>query len=463
MHSKTTYIAAVCLLLAIPWHVQAKDNKGFEPSGQFDYDVSEKDLKSGDDYENIAPDPHSNRQSKEKKTQSDMKTCLEEAPKILDGDRTISTIRTFESCRHSLSRSFPLTHFYYGLMRMSGIGCDPDLKDALNSLTIAAESDIAGAQAELADYYASGRGIKKNINLEMAKKWLARLAAQRDPRAKIAARTLCGMAIGSNDGPSSAQWCSEAGLKHRDPEGLRLLGDARMLGIGFDRDPKIAAELYRESANMGHVPAMTELGHELSTGANIPADEKLAMEWLMKASDAGDATAAWLASGLAEYGFADQAPDPELAAKLIEKAAKSGHAEAQNSLGMRLLGKEIPETDKALVWLHKAAAQQHAGAMAAIGNLYLKQNPAEAERWFRKAATLGRADAMRNLCDLYERGAKGVKKDPEAALAYAKLWAETEPEAGSCRLADYLSAGIGCSPDSEAAQKIRDICQNSEE
>jgi TPR repeat protein len=60
-----------------------------------------------------------------------------------------------------------------------------------------------------------------------------------------------------------------------------------LLGEGLPRNPERALELFRRSAETGHVVAAAKLGWMLVTGAGSPVDRPEGLRWLRKAAMAG--------------------------------------------------------------------------------------------------------------------------------------------------------------------------------
>ena len=92
------------------------------------------------------------------------------------------------------------------------------------------------------------------------------------------------------------------------------------------------------------------------------------------------------------------------AVKWFRKAAKQGHLEAQDNLGLCYrdglgVAKDYVEAVK---WFRKAAEQGNASAQYNLGACYengygVTQDDAEAERWYRKAAKQGHREAQEVL------------------------------------------------------------------
>jgi len=111
---------------------------------------------------------------------------------------------------------------------------------------------------------------------------------------------------------------------------------------------------------------------------------------------------------------------------------------------------------EAVRWYRKAAEQGHAGAQYNLGVMYLngqgvRQDHAEAARWFRKAAEQGHAGAQCILGGMYEYG-RGLKQDhAEAARWYRK--AAEQGLVNAVSALERLSAGAVTSNASSSTPK----------
>ncbi len=100
--------------------------------------------------------------------------------------------------------------------------------------------------------------------------------------------------------------------------------------------------------------------------------------------------------------------------------------------------------DKALqTFVPLAETSDHAYAQYFLARMYadgrgIEKNPAEAAKWFRKAAEKGVQDAQFRLGGLYERG-EGVPQD----LEYAYGWYGVSAHLGNTQAAAALSATKG--------------------
>ena len=115
---------------------------------------------------------------------------------------------------------------------------------------------------------------------------------------------------------------------------------------------------------------------------------------------------------------------------LAEPLALQGDAQAQFALGIMYSdGKGVRQNDaEAAKWFRKSAEQGFAKAQYNLGNSYhqgrgVGQSHREAAKWYRKAAEQGFALAQFNLGNMYARGA-GVEQNDAEAVKWYRLAAE---------------------------------------
>jgi uncharacterized protein len=122
-------------------------------------------------------------------------------------------------------------------------------------------------------------------------------------------------------------------IDDRDLAAMR--NEALMLrkGMGVEKDPKKAEEMYTRAAQGGLATAAADLGEMLLKGEAGPPDVKAAFPWLVSAADAGHPIAAFELAELYESGVKDIVPrNTEVARKLYERAAAGGMEEAKQRL-----------------------------------------------------------------------------------------------------------------------------------
>ena len=158
---------------------------------------------------------------------------------------------------------------------------------------------------------------------------------------------------------------------------------------------------------------------EVDEGAR-PVDEATWQSFLERANDE-DA----YHIGVAAY----QRGNATVAVAATRRAAKAGHADAMNNLGLLLLQDLDPrDLAGARTWLTKAAEAGHTYAPYNLGVLFAERidppDLAAARTWYTKAAKAGHADAMNNL------GALFCNLDPPD-LEGARTWWTKAAEAGN--------------------------------
>jgi TPR repeat protein len=130
--------------------------------------------------------------------------------------------------------------------------------------------------------------------------------------------------------------------------------------------------------------------------------------------------------------------------RLLVRAAKAGHPNAQHELGRRYrTGTGGVEANKTLEghWLRKAAEAGHVEAQADLGIWFYDQSGSaddeyeEAVFWFRTAAEAGSAEAQRRLGLCYFFG-HGVTRDLDTAIQ----WFRRSAEAGNVRAMKTLAS-----------------------
>jgi TPR repeat protein len=110
------------------------------------------------------------------------------------------------------------------------------------------------------------------------------------------------------------------------------LAYAYQQGIGMDRDPDRALDLWRKAAEQGFASAMYELG--LSNLESESPDAKVAASWFRKAAAGGFAPAQYRLAKLYEAGEG-VAADELCAREWLRAAARAGHPQAQAEITRR--------------------------------------------------------------------------------------------------------------------------------
>jgi TPR repeat protein len=154
---------------------------------------------------------------------------------------------------------------------------------------------------------------------------------------------------------SSLYWLREAAGKGGAREQYLLARADLGLPYTWDQlelDSKEASTMLRKAIAQNYAPAMTTLGHwYMEGGRYLDVDYALGMEWLNKASLAGDPEADyWIGTA---YARSDQRE----ANRWFLKGAELGNGDCQNALAVNLAeGIGAPkDVDEAVKWFRKSA------------------------------------------------------------------------------------------------------------
>jgi TPR repeat protein len=144
-----------------------------------------------------------------------------------------------------------------------------------------------------------------------------------------------------------------------------------------------------------------------------------------------------------------KAGDIDAALPLIRSAAEAGLAEAEYTLGtMYTHGQGVAESKTiAREWYHKAAAQDHPGAIYSIGlhydqGLEIEQNLATALNYYERASALGHGEAAYNAGHILFMG-DGVEEDMARGLTFFQVAAKAGLGGASLALGWAHEFGLG--------------------
>ncbi len=291
-----------------------------------------------------------------------------------------------------------------GLAYRDGHGAKADAKLALIWFELAATNGNAHAAVEAAKAHQDGRGAKSDM--VQAGQWWYRAAVLGDiPAQDQWVDLVLSGKIVSVGGDHGLKWIAEKALDG-DLKAAMILAEAYENGIGIAPNRSEAEGWYRLAALLhGNVEAEFRLGRmllSLPAGWRVPSEE----EWSPKEADRKTDRpfgAVWLSTKPADSE--DKAiqlrPGIVEGGRLLEAAARRGHAEAQYALGMALVGgMELPlDMVAGVTWLEAAAAQGHTEAMMALaeysakGQGFFAKDPVRAYVMYDLAAALGEEGA----------------------------------------------------------------------
>jgi uncharacterized protein len=146
------------------------------------------------------------------------------------------------------------------------------------------------------------------------------------------------------------------------------------------------------------------LGLMYIRGEGKPKDYENGIKYCLKAAKQGHVKAQYVLGVVYSNTFQNY----KEAINWYSKAAAQGNAEAQYNLGwMNLFGQGVPSNSKNMFKLHHVAAKQgHARAQCNLGRIYeegdcgIPQDTNEAINWYSKAAAQGNPEAQAKLDSL---------------------------------------------------------------
>ena len=385
--------------------------------------------------------------------------CINNAKRLLlENDQTVNNGITFNNCLKASGGNNPLVWFFTGYMKLRGIGASPDYEEGIGFITKAAEGGLSIAQKELSDYYLTGNGINKKIDVAMAAKWLKILANGSHPQLKDeAAFKLCALNLYGTGIPVNYDeaffWCRKSGLDNHNTDGLTNLAYMYINGFGTDKNIPIAIDYYKTAANKGSTSAQISLGRAYSTGKDLDLNYEEAFYWMSKAAEKQNPLAIYYLAQMYEYGNGVE-KDPAKAFELYSKSAELGDNLAQYTLGRWYQFSAEPNPDMAAKWYHKSAKQNNTNAMIAIAEMYREQNSKEMILWFNRAAEAGNLQGNRQLLQIYLNGTKETSAKPDLAFEQAKILEKAGDPEGIYWLSYLYLYGIGTSKDPAKAEEI---------
>ena len=304
-----------------------------------------------------------------------------------------------------------------------GIRDEDSLNFFFSKLAIAADNGVAEAQFRI------GRGCANRWNNDVeAVKWYRKAADQglADAQFNLGRCYYNGFGV-TQDFTEAVKWYRKA-AEQSNVYAQFTLGVCYILGLGAAENYEEAAKWYRKAAEQGFAEAQYGLGLFYILGVGVEKNPAEAVRWYSKAAEQGFAEAQYALGVCYGYGVAKNQDE---AVKWYRKVVEQGFPVVQKSSlrycyalevpYMLIKGGRIPRAD---------AENGDAEAQFIVGGCYytgarLKQDFAEALKWYRKAAERGNAAAQFNLGICYAKG-QGVAQNFVEAAKWYSLAAEQE-------------------------------------
>jgi enhanced entry protein EnhC len=220
-----------------------------------------------------------------------------------------------------------------------------------------------------------------------------------------------------------------------------------------DKNPEQAIRWFKQAASVGDVNAQMFMAAAYLYGIGVKKNDDVARRFYIDAAKNGNAIAQF---ALAEnFINSRHSGNGKLGLIWLNKSANNGNPRAQTMLGrLTIEGKLVTKNkDAGIELLTKAAAQNYAPAMVALGDAALAENkPDEAVKWYDKAVTLHDLNAYLHLAHAYLQDKSSIYNANSGFLWTLKAAQEGLTEAKS-ELANLYQKGIGVSADAALAKQ----------
>lgn len=334
--------------------------------------------------------------------------------------RSTRLVRFVRSCLSGAA----LLYVIIGLS-VGGCGLLPVSEErAHRQLALSAAGGDPVAQHDLGLRYHVGHYVEQDIGKAMD--WMTRSASQyHEPAIAWLGKVYFDGDQIDRDFGLAREWLEKLPMTEKNAPSMILLGDIYRLGLGTERNPVKALQIYQIGANAGDAAAQYYLGNFYRSGLAVEQDTDKAEHWYVQSAMQGDARAQHRLAILLHQRARTPAEFTAVA-DWYRQAAKQDLLQAQYDYAIFV--KAYPETTRAadqesLHWLRVAAERGHADAQAQLGELYLYGNTATAPdidaavAWLRLAADQDSELAACHLGNLYYQG-RGVPQDFKLAAEW---------------------------------------------
>jgi hypothetical protein len=330
---------------------------------------------------------------------------------------------------------------------------------AIAWISKAAAAGHPEAATALGESYLFGHGMGKDAT--QAARWLKAGAEGGVARAQLQYGSMLFSGDGglTADRSAAAAWfmkSSQGGEKHAQ----YLVAEELRNGGMWPKDPAQARSLMQKAAEQDQPLAVGVLADMWITGEGGAKDWAQGRRWYIKAAEFGDARSKENAARMLFRGEGGPADPVKGEALLRDAAGNDKDAQAQYQLGVRLyegagLKKNLPEAAR---WLEPAAASGHADAQGLLGFMTVHQAgvPADVPRalsLMRSGAKAGSILAADFLGEVLFLGINGVKQDFTEAAPWNRVAAEGGRHFAQLRWGYQLKNGLGTAANGREAYR----------
>ena len=308
--------------------------------------------------------------------------------------------------RKAAQMEHPHACYVLGRIYDEGLGVEVNHKEGLKWYEKAANAGDADAQNIVGNIYLLEDYVKHDKNKAFKNFQLAAAQGHVEAMGNLGNCYLEGIGTDVNI-QSAEEWLKKA-ADGGFADAQNALGN---LYSDIIQDYQKALEYYQMAANQGQPYGMFNLGLYYLNGIGVEANFPMADEWIRKAADAGLSEAIELINSNNPSSSEPCTPNAE---EIINQA------DTNNEFGI-----EQNEVLNDINKVRKLAKEGNSDAMVKLGLCYhegngVKQNDAEAAKWFKRASDLGNAEAHFQLGEKYLNGYGVVQNFEEAAKWYRK-------------------------------------------
>lgn len=331
---------------------------------------------------------------------------------------------------------------------------DPETAEkGFQRLKVLEEKGSVQAACVLALALTRGDGTKEDPNLAFA--IINKYAKSDNPDVNYIIGTFYENGIGTKKDVDHAIFCYRIATNYDFVPAYIALARCYREGIGVEKSLQHAFAMTMMAANLGHADSMYNVALHYLNGWSVEKDRDEGRKWILKASDAGSVAASVLWGN-----FCINAEDYENAVKYFTRAAEKDNSHAlyvlhqcyRDGLGIK------QDRKKAFALCSKAAELGDIDALSDMGIWFeygyntIKQNYAEALKWYLKAGEAGNPTGWLNAGYAYING-RGTKQNDDKAYECFKKAADMGDAGGICSVGWCYRDGTGVKKDLSTAFK----------
>ncbi len=245
--------------------------------------------------------------------------------------------------------------------------------------------------------------------------------------------------------------------KNGDAESQIKLGFAYQYGTGVPQDLELAEKWYKTAAGFGNPVAQTLLGVLYLQPTMRQQHAKDASQWFLRAAASQYAPAEYSLGLLYHRGWGVRV-DEEESERWYRKALKHGYRPAVVNLALHLLQSNLSENEEEVFKLLTQASKDGTReAWSLLGFCYekgvgVKQDFAQAAKWYMKSAKAGMVDGMHNIGVLLFTGV-GIQKNYQEAFRWESRACDEADLRGCALVANFYLNGYGVKQDRSEAYR----------